>query len=78
MSSITSKKNLVTLALLGVAVAITGFATVGTHAAFAGSDYSGHDDNGDCGDSYHGHHDWYDSCDDSSDDSCDCSCDYSD
>lgn len=75
MSSITSKKNIVTLALLGVVVAIAGTAVVTPHAAFAGGDYGDHGDHG-CGDHGHGHGHWYDdSCDDNGDDNCDCSCD---
>ncbi len=68
MSSITSKKNMVTLALLGVIVAISGTALIAPHAAFATGDYSSCDDSCD------------DSCDSGCDyscDSCDSGCDYS-
>jgi ABC-type Zn2+ transport system substrate-binding protein/surface adhesin len=73
MSSLTSKKNIVTLALLGIVVAIAGATTLAPHVAFADG---GHDHGDSCDDNGHEHgHDHGDSCDDNEDDNCDCSCD---
>lgn len=59
MSSLTSKKNIVTLALLGIVVAIAGATTLAPHVAFADG---GHDHGDSCDDNE----------DDNCDCSCDC------